>query len=100
MREMGTTRTLLCRGLLCAAAMMMASSAGANALLRYYFPPEENLNTAVTTQVCIYGGTSSGVAAALELKRLGISTVIVHPGIRLGGLTTGEIGRASCRERV
>ena len=92
MREMGTTRTLLCRGLLCAAAMMMASSAGANALLRYYFPPEENLNTAVTTQVCIYGGTSSGVAAALELKRLGISTVIVHPGIRLGGLTTGGLG--------
>ena len=72
--------------------MMMASSAGANALLRYYFPPEENLNTAVTTQVCIYGGTSSGVAAALELKRLGISTVIVHPGIRLGGLTTGGLG--------
>jgi ribulose 1,5-bisphosphate synthetase/thiazole synthase len=72
--------------------MTLASSAGANTLLRYYFPPEENLNTTITTQVCIYGGTSSGVAAALELKRLGISAVIVHPGIRLGGLTAGGLG--------
>jgi hypothetical protein len=68
------------------------SSAFADDLLHYYFPPEENLNQTITTQVCIYGGTSAGVVAALELSRLGIDSVIVHPGIRLGGLSAGGLG--------
>lgn len=70
----------------------LSSSANANGLLRYYFPPQENLNKVITTQVCIYGGTSAGVVAAMELKRLGINSVIVHPGIRLGGLTASGLG--------
>jgi len=74
------------------AAVILPSSAQANNSLRYYFQPEQNLNKTITTQVCIYGGTSSGVVAALELKRLGISSVIVHPGIRLGGLSAGGLG--------
>jgi hypothetical protein len=70
----------------------LSSAAGASDLLHYYFPPQENLNKTISPQVCIYGGTSSGVVAALELKRLGITSVIVHPGIRLGGLTAGGLG--------
>ncbi|MBN1845623.1 MAG: FAD-dependent oxidoreductase [Sedimentisphaerales bacterium] len=46
----------------------------------------------LTTDVCIYGGTSAGVVAALELSRLGIDSVIVHPGIRIGGLSSGGLG--------
>ncbi|MBN2512609.1 MAG: FAD-dependent oxidoreductase [Sedimentisphaerales bacterium] len=74
------------------AAACLSSVVQAGDLLHYYFPPEQNLNKTITTQVCIYGGTSSGVVAALELKRLGISSVIVHPGIRLGGLSAGGLG--------
>jgi hypothetical protein len=74
------------------AVACLPSSARANQSLRYYFPPTENLNKTIKTQVCIYGGTSSGVVAALELKRLGVSSVIIHPGIRLGGLSAGGLG--------
>ncbi len=69
-----------------------ASTANANDNLRYYFPPETVTPQTVSTDVCIYGGTSAGVAAALELSRLGISSVIVHPGTRLGGLSSGGLG--------
>ncbi|HDS84266.1 MAG TPA: FAD-dependent oxidoreductase [Phycisphaerales bacterium] len=71
---------------------MTGSSVHAEGLLRYYFPPEESLDKVITTQVCIYGGTSAGVVAALELKRLGIDSVIVHPGVRIGGLTASGLG--------
>lgn len=74
------------------AVVFSPSSALADDLLHYYFPPERHLDKTITTQVCIYGGTSSGVIAALELKRLGIRSVIIHPGIRLGGLSAGGLG--------
>jgi len=60
--------------------------------LHYYFPPETVTPQTITTDVCIYGGTSAGVVAALELSRLGLDSVIVHPGIRLGGLSSGGLG--------
>jgi len=40
----------------------------------------------------IYGGTSAGIAAAVQAKRLGLSTVVIEPGRRIGGLTTGGLG--------
>lgn len=40
----------------------------------------------------IYGGTSAGIAAAVQAKRMGLSTVIIVPGRRIGGLTTGGLG--------
>lgn len=92
MRLNGSIRAIGCSVLGILAAVFLPSPVQANNLLRYYFPPEQNLNKTITTQVCIYGGTSSGVVAALELKRLGISSVIVHPGIRLGGLSAGGLG--------
>lgn len=60
--------------------------------LHYYFPPDAVAPQTVTTDVCIYGGTSAGVVAALELSRQGLRAVIVHPGVRLGGLTSGGLG--------
>ncbi|MCO8122902.1 FAD-dependent oxidoreductase [Stieleria sp. TO1_6] len=41
----------------------------------------------------IYGGTSSGVAAAVQAKRMGLSVVLIEPTQRLGGLTTGGLGQ-------
>ena len=42
--------------------------------------------------VVIYGGTSAGVAAAVQASRMGKSTIIVHPGGHLGGLTSSGLG--------
>ncbi|MFK8115231.1 MAG: FAD-dependent oxidoreductase [Rubripirellula sp.] len=42
--------------------------------------------------VVIYGGTSAAVAAAVQVKRMGKSVVIVCPDQHLGGLTSGGLG--------
>ncbi len=42
--------------------------------------------------VVIYGGTSSGVMAAIQTSRMGKSTVLIEPSQHLGGLTTGGLG--------
>jgi hypothetical protein len=46
-----------------------------------------------TTQadICVYGGTSGGVVAAVQAARLGKRTVIVEPGTHLGGMTAGGL---------
>ncbi|MCC7335033.1 MAG: FAD-dependent oxidoreductase [Pirellulaceae bacterium] len=43
--------------------------------------------------VVIYGGSSAGIAAAIQVQRMGGSVVIVEPGNRIGGLTTGGLGQ-------
>jgi len=42
--------------------------------------------------VVIYGGTSGGIAAAIQTSRMGKSVVLIEPSQRLGGLTTGGLG--------
>jgi hypothetical protein len=42
--------------------------------------------------VVVYGGTSAGVIAAVQAKRLGKSVVIVGPDRHLGGLSSGGLG--------
>ncbi len=41
----------------------------------------------------VYGGTSAGIAAAIEAKRMGKSVVLIEPTSRVGGLTTGGLGQ-------
>jgi len=43
--------------------------------------------------VVIYGGTSAGVVAAVQAKRMGGSVVLLEPSSRIGGLTTGGLGQ-------
>jgi hypothetical protein len=43
-------------------------------------------------EVVIYGGTSAGVAAAVQAARMGKSVILISPLQRLGGLTTGGLG--------
>lgn len=45
----------------------------------------------VTVDVCIFGGTASGVAAAVQLRRLGRSVVLLEPGNHLGGMSSGGL---------
>lgn len=42
--------------------------------------------------VVVYGGTSGGVAAAVQAARMGKSVVLIEPGKHLGGLTSGGLG--------
>lgn len=42
--------------------------------------------------IVIYGGTSSGIVAAIEAKQNGKSVVLIEPSQHLGGLTTGGLG--------
>ena len=43
--------------------------------------------------IVIYGGTSAGVAAAIQSSRMGKSVVLIEPTDRIGGLTTGGLGQ-------
>ena len=45
-----------------------------------------------SADICIYGGTSAGVIAACAAKRAGKSVILLEPGSRVGGLTTGGLG--------
>lgn len=42
--------------------------------------------------IVIYGGTAAGIAAAVQARRMGKSTVVIEPGRRIGGLTSGGLG--------
>lgn len=45
-----------------------------------------------SVDICVYGGTSAGVIAAYTAKKMGKSVLLVEPGLRLGGLTSGGLG--------
>jgi FAD dependent oxidoreductase len=42
--------------------------------------------------VVVYGGTSGGVAAAIQAARMGKSVVLIEPTRHVGGLTSGGLG--------
>ncbi|MFN9725829.1 MAG: FAD-dependent oxidoreductase [Planctomyces sp.] len=42
--------------------------------------------------VVIYGATSAGVAAAVQVSRMGHSVILIEPGQHVGGLTSGGLG--------
>src|SRR5689334_1746679 len=45
-----------------------------------------------SADIVVYGGTSSGIIAAIQAKRMGKSVVLIEPSNHLGGLTTGGLG--------
>ncbi len=42
--------------------------------------------------VIIYGGTSAAIIAAVQVKKMGKSVIVVSPDIHLGGLSSGGLG--------
>lgn len=46
-----------------------------------------------TYDVVIYGGTSAGIASAIQVSRMGKSVILIEPTRRIGGLTTGGLGQ-------
>ncbi len=47
----------------------------------------------IQTDLCVWGGTSGGVVAAVQAARMGRSVVLVEVGRHLGGMTSGGLGR-------
>jgi len=58
---------------------------------RYYAPAPFRIQ-ALTADLCIYGGTSGGVIAAIEAARRGLGVILLEPGTHLGGLSSGGLG--------
>src|SRR4051794_41882751 len=42
--------------------------------------------------IVVYGGTSGGIAAAIQAARMGKSVVLIEPSEHIGGLTSGGLG--------
>ena len=47
---------------------------------------------AESADIVIYGGTSSGIVAAVQARKMGKAVVLIEPSNHLGGLTTGGLG--------
>ncbi len=45
----------------------------------------------IESDICVFGGTSGGVAAAVQAARLGKTVVLAEPGRHLGGMTSGGL---------
>jgi hypothetical protein len=48
--------------------------------------------TLPVVDVCVYGGTAGGVAAAVQVTRMGKSAILIEPSRHLGGLSSGGLG--------
>jgi hypothetical protein len=50
--------------------------------------------------IVIYGGTSAGIAAAIQASRMGNPVVLIEPANRIGGLTTGGLGQTDFGNKI
>src|SRR5438477_9654691 len=46
----------------------------------------------IAYDLVVYGGTSGGVATAVQARRMGKTAIVIEPGKHLGGLTSGGLG--------
>lgn len=56
-------------------------------------PAADSVSADEVYDLVIYGGTSGGVAAAVQARRMGKTALLIEPTRRLGGLTTGGLGQ-------
>ena len=57
-----------------------------------YHPANASSPTLLTGDVCVYGGTSGAVAAAVQAARMGKRVVLLSPDLWLGGLSSNGLG--------
>ncbi|GGD80199.1 FAD-dependent oxidoreductase [Paenibacillus nasutitermitis] len=62
--------------------------------IKYYekSAPTEAISPASRTDLCIYGASSAGLAAAVQATRMGLKVVVAEFGQRAGGLSSGGLG--------
>ena len=61
-------------------------------ILLVCFLVTEHVRAKDSYDLVVYGGTSAGVIAAVQARRMGKTAVIVGPDKHLGGLTSGGLG--------
>ncbi|HEY9250424.1 MAG TPA: FAD-dependent oxidoreductase [Rariglobus sp.] len=57
-----------------------------------YYQPAPLRTESLDVDLCVYGATSGGIIAAVEASERGLRVALLHPGIHIGGLTTGGLG--------
>ncbi len=57
-----------------------------------YYRPAQRVEETLSVDICVYGATSGGIIAAIEAAERGFSVALLHPGLDIGGLTTGGLG--------
>ncbi len=57
-----------------------------------YHPADAPSPTLLTGDVCVYGGSSGAVAAAVQAARMGKEVVLLSPDLWLGGLSSNGLG--------
>ena len=48
----------------------------------------------------VYGGTSAGIVAGIQAKKMGKSVIVIEPTDREGGLTTGGLGQTDIGNKM
>lgn len=71
--------------LLCAVLIILAAKSSGQEL-------RAAPNSAHHYDVVVYGGTSAGIVAAIQVKRMGRTVILLEPSSHLGGLTTSGLG--------
>ncbi len=69
-----------------------ARPAGGRSRLRYYYTVRRFRPRTIETDVCVYGGTSAGIAAAVQASRLGRSVAVAAFGRQIGGMSASGLG--------
>ena len=74
------------------APFLHAQESAKPAGLHYYYPPEKtDSKEVIEVDVCVYGGTSGGVTAAVQAARMGKKAVLVELGRHVGGMTASGL---------
>ncbi|WP_239634897.1 FAD-dependent oxidoreductase [Paenibacillus sp. H1-7] len=73
---------------------------GSFSKLYYYKPSSKDSTSAlhVEADLCIYGGTPAGIAAAVQASRMGLKAVIAEFSQHIGGMTSSGLGRTDVGE--
>ena len=57
----------------------------------WWIPADAQFMQENTTDICIYGATSGGIASAIQASRLGQKVLLIEPSEHIGGITTGGL---------
>ncbi|MFO0977257.1 MAG: FAD-dependent oxidoreductase [Planctomycetaceae bacterium] len=84
----------LCR-LLCLSSLALIFLVGPAAISEAFPAPMASpapIAMGKSADVVVYGGTSAGVTAAVQVARMGHSVILIEPTKHIGGLTSGGLG--------
>src|SRR5262245_15823088 len=73
-------------------ARHLSPAAFAIAALFVSLPKANALADERVYDLVVYGGTSGGIAAAIQAQRMGKTAILIEPSKHLGGLTSGGLG--------